>query len=226
MISILKLILEEKYTVRRRSDQERVEKYVQGIQKKIQDYIRNGSEGDLDFTDSPITSLPDNLKIVRGNLILESCKELTHLPPGLVVEKNLELSYSGIQELPQGLHVKKNLTLEYCTDFVYIPPDLEINGDFKVVECTIKEFPQRLKIGGSLRLVDWPNLTHLVPDLHINGVLRLDFCNIKELPRGLKVEKDLFLRHTPISNEYTQIEIQEMIIEKGGFIGGEIILRY
>ena len=42
---------------------DRDKEYEKIIQRQIQDYIKGGSKGDLDLYDTPITSLPDNLKV-------------------------------------------------------------------------------------------------------------------------------------------------------------------
>ena len=70
MIKLINLLKENnKILVPRRSPEERQKNYNIAIQKKIQQYIKDGGKGDLDLTSTPITSLPDNLK-VGGNLYL------------------------------------------------------------------------------------------------------------------------------------------------------------
>ena len=64
MIKLLDL-LENRILVPRRSKEERQENYQIAIQKKIQQYINGGSKGDLDLRNTPITSLPNNLKVGR-----------------------------------------------------------------------------------------------------------------------------------------------------------------
>jgi hypothetical protein len=49
-------------------------------------------------------SLPDNLYI-RGRLYLIGCKNLTSLPKGLEVGRDLDLRFSSITSLPKGLKV-------------------------------------------------------------------------------------------------------------------------
>ena len=70
MIKLLD-ILENKILVPRRSPEEREKNYSIAIQKQIQQYIKDGSEGDLDLKDTPITFLPDNLQVGR-NLYLDN----------------------------------------------------------------------------------------------------------------------------------------------------------
>ena len=69
-MKLTNLILEqEKILVPRRSKEERQKNYLIATQKKIQQYIKDGSKGELNLNSTPITSLPDNLE-VRGNLYL------------------------------------------------------------------------------------------------------------------------------------------------------------
>ena len=58
-----------KVLVPRRSKEEREKNFKIATLKKVQEYIKNGSKGSLNLSDTPITSLPDNLT-VRGTLYL------------------------------------------------------------------------------------------------------------------------------------------------------------
>ena len=78
--------------------------------KKIQDYIKNGSEGRLDLENATITELPPNLKKVGGTLWLSGSK-ITKLRDGLEVLGDLWLDGTAITELPKGLEVWMNLWL-------------------------------------------------------------------------------------------------------------------
>ena len=70
MIKLLD-ILENKILALRRSPEERAKNYKTSLQKKIQQYIKDGGKGNLDLRNTPITSLPNNLK-VGGSLYLGS----------------------------------------------------------------------------------------------------------------------------------------------------------
>ena len=62
MIKLLD-ILENKILVPRRSKEERSKNYLIATQKKIQQYMKDGSKGDLDLKGTPITSLPQGLTV-------------------------------------------------------------------------------------------------------------------------------------------------------------------
>ena len=76
-------ILENKILVPRKLDK-RKEDHKRIILQKIQQYIKDGSKGDLDLSYTPITSLPNNLKTVGGNLHLNDTP-ITSLPDNLEV---------------------------------------------------------------------------------------------------------------------------------------------
>ena len=109
MIKLLDL-LENRILVPRRSKEERQENYQIVIQKKIQQYINGGSKGDLDLRNTPITSLPNNLK-VGGDLSLRN-SSITSLPNNLKVGGYLDLEDTKITSLPNNLKVGGYLDLE------------------------------------------------------------------------------------------------------------------
>ena len=75
----------------RRSKEERAKNWKVAVYRQIQQYIKNGSTGDLDLSDTSITQLPDNLKVVDS----------------------LDLGYTKIKSLPDNLSVGGNLYLGY-----------------------------------------------------------------------------------------------------------------
>ena len=77
--------------------------------KKITDYVRGGSKGDLDLFGTPIQSLPDGLK-VGGSLYLGGTP-IQSLPPGLKVGGYLNLKHTPIQSLSPDLEVEGDLFL-------------------------------------------------------------------------------------------------------------------
>jgi hypothetical protein len=89
MIKLLDMLRENKILVPRRSPEERQKNYQIALQKKIQQYIKDGGKGNLNLGNTPIQSLP----------------------PGLKVGGNLRLSNTLIQSLPDGLEVRGNLHL-------------------------------------------------------------------------------------------------------------------
>ena len=111
MIKLLDILLEDNKIFVPRRTKERKEKVNHMLQQKIQKYIDGGSKGSLNLINTPISSLPDNLKIVRGFLDL-SDTSITSLPSGLKVSSYLNLIRTPIASLPSDLKVSGNLYLK------------------------------------------------------------------------------------------------------------------
>jgi hypothetical protein len=113
MIKLLDLLKEDNPFVPR-GGKERVEAYSlerkAETEDKIQQYIKNGMKGDLKLFYTQITTLPNNLTTVEGNLDLDNSK-ITKLPDNLTVMGNLYLSDTSIDSLPYDLTVGGNLSL-------------------------------------------------------------------------------------------------------------------
>jgi len=91
MIKLLDILreIDGSILVPRRSKEEREKNYLIAVQKKIKQYIEDGSKGDLDLSNTPITTLPQGLK-VGGSLSLGSTP-ITTLPKDLKVGEGLNL---------------------------------------------------------------------------------------------------------------------------------------
>jgi len=122
MIKLIDL-LENKILVPRRSPEEREKNHLIALQKKIQQYIKDGGKGSLDLGNTPITSLPNNLT-VGGGLDLENTK-ITSLPNNLKVEGYLDLSGTKITSLPDNLTVGGFLDLTK-TPITSLPNNLTV----------------------------------------------------------------------------------------------------
>ena len=113
MIKLLDLLKEDS-PFTSRGGKERIEAYSlerkAETENKIQQYIKNGMNGNLGLSPSPITSLPDNLTRVGGNLDL-SFTQIISLPDNLIVEGHLNLYYTPIISLPSDLKVRGSLNL-------------------------------------------------------------------------------------------------------------------
>ena len=111
MIKLLDILKENKtkVLVPRRSPEERAKNYQIALQKKIQQYIKDGGKGDLDLSNTPITSLPSDLK-VGGDLNLNNTP-IASLPDNLQVGDYLYLRNTKITSLPDNLQVGGGLYL-------------------------------------------------------------------------------------------------------------------
>jgi hypothetical protein len=133
MIKLLD-ILENKILVPRRSKEERVKNYLIATQKKIQQYIKDGGKGDLDLSNTPITSLPSSLN----------------------VGGNLKLYNTPIISLPSDLKVGGNLDLSNCKKLTSLPSDLNVGGYLSLFGTPITSLPSGLSVGGHLNLYNTP----------------------------------------------------------------------
>jgi hypothetical protein len=106
---LTKLLEQDESIFQPRKMEDRKTRYIQQIQKQIQDYINNGSKGNLNLFRTPIQTLPAGLK-VGGNLSLTNTQIKT-LPDGLEVGGDLYLYDTPIQTLPDGLEVGGDLWL-------------------------------------------------------------------------------------------------------------------
>ena len=128
MIKFLDILKEsdDNIFIPRRTKEEKDKKLLFRTYRKIRDYIKNGSQGDLNLRGSLIEFLPKNLTQVNGSLVLFGCKNLKSLPNNLTVNGRLDLEgCKNITSLPSGLKVKYNLDLR-DTNILELPPDLEV----------------------------------------------------------------------------------------------------
>ena len=138
-----------------------------------------------------------------GNLDL-SYSYVTGLPDGLVVEGNLNLHCSAISRLPENLFVGGWLDLSE-TNITSIPKDLSVGGWLDLSKSKIKILPNNLTVNGNLFL-NYSSITSLPNNLTVKGGLYLNGTSIKNIPNGLKVGGNLGLlctNITSLSNDLT-----------------------
>jgi hypothetical protein len=211
----------------RRPAEEREKNYGITIQNKIKQYMKDGGKGDLELSNTPITSLPAGLS-VGGYLDLYASK-ITSLPDGLSVDSTLDLTKTKITSLPNNLSVGGNLNLGN-TLITSLPDNLSIGGKLYLGNIKIKSLPNNLSVGGDLDLMD-TSITSLSNNLSVGGSLYLVNTKITSIPAGLSVNGGLdlsntkvtslsndlsvggtlWLRNTPISKQYTTDQLKRML---------------
>jgi hypothetical protein len=219
MIKFLDILKEsdDNIFIPRRTKEEKDKKLLFRTYRKIRDYIKNGSQGDLFLNGSPIEVLPKNLTEVNGDLVLIDSINLKVLPKDLNVKGGLYLiRCENIKSLPSGLRVKDNLNLK-DTNITELPPDLEVGGSIFIMRTPIEKLPNNFTVNGDLDLEDCPNITSLPSGLKVLGTLDLRDTNITKLPTDLEVEVIIFLYGTPLSNLSID-KIKEMIPKVKGQI--------
>jgi len=115
----------------------------------------------------------------------------------LNINGDLELSYTKVTSLPEGLRVRGNLNLDY-SEITSLPEGLSVGGSFDLSNTNITSLPERLEVAGNLYL---------------------GHSFIKSLPKDLKVGGTLYIYKSPLK-EYTNEELREMV--KPGFLKGGI----
>ena len=136
-----------------RSAEEMQNNHKIALNKKIEEYIKSGSQGDLNLSNTPITSLPEGLK-VGGSLYLTNTK-ITSLPDGLEVGGVLFLANTPITSLPNDLKVGGSLYLTN-TPITSLPSGLKVGGNLNLRDTPITSLPNDLKVGVNLYLQDTP----------------------------------------------------------------------
>ena len=109
--------------------------------------------GDLDLSNTPITSLPEGLTC-GGSLYLSNTP-ITSLPEGLTCGGYLDLSNTPITSLPEGLTCGGDLDLSN-TPIKALPEGLTCGGDLYLSNTPITSLPEGLTCGGILYLRGTP----------------------------------------------------------------------
>jgi hypothetical protein len=136
MIKFLDILKEsdDNIFIPRGSKEEKDKVLIRRTNDEIQEYIRNGSEGDLDLSNSPIKVLPRNLTKVGGYLFL-MLSQIEKIPDNFTVNGYLDLdNCKNLESLPNGLKVKGFLDLRN-TNLTSLPSDLEV-GDALILYRT------------------------------------------------------------------------------------------
>jgi hypothetical protein len=69
----------------------------------------------------------------------------------LDIEGDLDLTYSNIESLPEGLEVSGDLILSYCENISSLPEGLIVRGNLILQDCSqLYSLPKGLKVGGTL----------------------------------------------------------------------------
>ena len=117
--------------------------------QKVQDYIKNGSVGDLDLTGAAIKSLPDDLKVGGELELAESA--IQYLPDNLTVGRSLNLEESDIKELPAGLTVGVSLYIDF-TSITSLPNNLTVGGSIWAQYSSLANVGMNIEVGDRINI--------------------------------------------------------------------------
>jgi hypothetical protein len=69
----------------------------------------------------------------------------------LHIKGDLDLTYSNIESLPEGLNISGDLNLTFCENISSLPEGLIVRGNLIVEDCSqLYSLPKGLKVGGTL----------------------------------------------------------------------------
>ena len=170
----------------RRGKEERTAQYKNLVIRKIQEYIKNGSKGDLDLVETDITELPSNLTHVGGTLFLMG-STIQKLPDNLTIGVDLLLNRTPITELPKGLVIGRSLDISGTDHLKTLPDDIKIKHSLYAKQCSLRKLPDNLKL---------------------QGYLELRWSDLSEFPIGLSVADMVDIGKTPLSKyiKYEQMQ--------------------
>jgi hypothetical protein len=140
----------------RRSKEDREKNRIISINQMIQQYIKDGSKGDLALGQAPITTLPDNLETVGGNLYLSGSR-VKKLPDALRhIKGSLYLREADIEELSDGLYVGGRIVALWAEKLNRLPNRLTVGEGLDISYSGISELPTNIKVGGDFSVTNTP----------------------------------------------------------------------
>ena len=102
-------------------------------------------------------------------------------------------------------------------------PQYRYDGQLDLSYSKITKLPDNLYVDDSLDLGNCKQLTELPDNLYVDGSFSIQETNIKKLPNDLYVRRNLYIKNTPLADNYTDEQIYEMIKLRGGELVGKII---
>lgn len=173
--------------------------------------------------------LPDNLVVDGGLFCNNSSKKL---PKGLKVNGDLDISHSGITEIPDDCkfnslnisHTKvaklrDNLVLDnlwvYYTLLSELPKNLKVKGELNISNTKITEIPDDCECG----VLDMctTNITKLPDNLVLENLYTYN-SPLTELPKGLKVKGTLSIANTNITEIPNDCEFGGLIAQESKLV--------
>ena len=135
--------------------------------------------------------------------------------------------WSLIQEFenhPDDIQYKHNGNLILNrTNIKKLPNDLYVDGRLSLVHCEqFKKLPNNLYVGRGLNLYGCEQLAKLPDNLYVGTNLSIDNTNVSEIPDNLYVGGGIYIYDTPLSKNYTDKQIREIVASTGGQIKGGI----
>jgi len=156
--------------------------------------------GSLMVSRSPIKSIPANVVQNTGATLDFYNSEIEFLPDNLTVDRLW--IYSKIKKLPAGLTVNKELDVSNCEYLEELPEDIILNGNLDICDCyRLKKLPAKFTVGGELKAQNCTALTTLPEGLQVGGGVAVLFkSSIRAIPEGFTVKGILNISKTPVES--------------------------
>ncbi|EMN1296379.1 hypothetical protein R8O28_004758 [Citrobacter freundii] len=135
----------------------------------------------------PCDYIPANLTVTNTLTILSG---IHSIPAGLVA-RNLFISYSELESLPDNLTITGTL-MANSSRLKYLPENLTVGRVLDIMCTDIAYLPDTLKVAGSMMLSN-TRITTLPDNLHLEENLALEAMPLQALPKNLKVGHSLYL---------------------------------
>lgn len=182
----------------------------------IFNFIKEKKGYPIPFSYKIINNLPiskDELT-VNGDVYIISSKKEVILPDNLTIYGNLDLKYSNISKLPENLTVTGSLNIRN-TKITELPKSLKVIDSLEIKETQISKLPDNLKLRYYLSIDYCKNIKQLPDNLTVPALWMYDTA-IREIPNNLNVSDVIAIKHSWLDSNYSNREIKELILQKGG----------
>jgi acetyltransferase-like isoleucine patch superfamily enzyme len=174
-----------------------VQKWLDGIQSNKQGVFK--IHRDVDTTGFERRTIT-NIKLVSSMVINDdldlSFSDITEVPDNITINGNLDLYNSKIRKIGKNLVVKGNCDLSQLP-IEELPDNVSIGGSLNLSYSKIRKIGKNLVVNGYCDLRYTP-IEELPDNVSIGGNLDLSFSNIKKIGKNLVVKSSCDLSHTPI----------------------------
>ena len=92
----------------------------------------------------------------------------------LDIEGDLDLTYSNIESLPEGLEVSGDLNLTFCENISSLPEGLIVRGNLYLSYSNITSLPKGLKVWGDI-IINKTKLIHYYSNEEIREMIKPGF---------------------------------------------------
>lgn len=152
--------------------------------------------------------------MVKGDVFLQYIDKELILPDNLTINCNLDLRFSKINKLPENLTVTGILSISY-TKITELPKTLTVLNSLELKYTQISKLSDNLKLKNYLSIDKCSNLKQLPDNLTVSGLWMYDTV-IREIPNNLNVSDVIAVKDSWLANNYSDRQIKELILQKGG----------